>query len=134
MTAAAQRRLLQCVIALAALVPLSAGGAGIVRGPEMLAGVAPPVPIDLDSHYRYLSGLLLGIGLVFAVCIPRIERHGPVVRAAGAIVVAGGLARLLSLLEYGLPGAGHLFGLAMELGVVPLILIWQARVARAFDA
>src|SRR3546814_5889102 len=108
--------------------------AHLVRGPEMLAGGAAPVPLDLDSHCRYLSGLLLGVGLVFAACIPRIERHGPVVRAAGAIVVAGGLARLLSLLEYGLPGAGHLFGLAMELGVVPLILVWQARVARAFDA
>lgn len=134
MSPAAERRLLQIVVALAAVVPLAAGGVGIARGPEMLAGVAAPVPVDLDSHYRYLSGLLLGIGLVFAACIPRIERHGAIIRAVGLVVVAGGLARLLSVLENGLPGAGHVFGLAMELGVVPLILLWQARVARAFDA
>ena len=130
MTSGAERRLLQIVIAVAALVPLAAGAAGVLRGPEMLAGVAAPVAIDLDSHYRYLSGLLLGIGLVFVACIPAIERHGSVVRAAGAVVIAGGLARLFSLWQAGLPGPGHLFGLAMELGVVPAILLWQARIAR----
>ncbi len=134
MTASAERRLLQIVVALAALVPLSAGAAGILLGPGMLAGVAAPVAVDLDSHYRYMSGLLFGIGLVFVACLPGIERHGLVVRAAGAIVIAGGLARLLSLAGVGLPGPGHLFGLAMELGVVPILLLWQARVARRIGA
>lgn len=130
MSPPAERRLLQAAIAVAALVPLAAGGAGIVRGPDMLAGIAGPVPIDLDSHFRYLSGLLFGIGLVFIACIPRIDDRGPIVRAVGAVVVAGGLARLFALIDAGVPGPGHLFGLAMELGVVPVILMWQARVAR----
>ena len=130
MTGAAERRLLQITIAFAALVPLAAGGAGIIVGPEMLAGVSQPLPPDLESHYRYLSGLLFGIGLVFVSCLPRIERRGPIVRAAGAIVIAGGLARLFSLVSVGQPGAGHMFGLVMELGVVPALLLWQARIAR----
>jgi hypothetical protein len=50
----------------------------------------------------------------------------------GAFVIAGGLARALSLVEIGAPSFGHRFGLAMELGVVPLLLLWQARVARRY--
>jgi hypothetical protein len=48
------------------------------------------------------------------------------------MVVAGGLARALSAAQYGWPGEGHRFGFVMELGVVPLLVLWQARVARLF--
>ena len=46
------------------------------------------------------------------------------------LVVAGGLARLLSWVTVGAPSAGHRLGLMMELGVVPLLMLWQARIAR----
>jgi hypothetical protein len=131
-TPRAERRLLQVAVALAALVPLSMGLMSIVRGPEVLAGIVGSVPVDLDSHFRYLSGLLFGIGIAFVALIPRIERQGTIIRALGAVVVVGGLGRLVSLIEAGVPGPGHLFGFAMELGAVPLILLWQARVARRF--
>ncbi|HEX8525565.1 DUF4345 domain-containing protein [Allosphingosinicella sp.] len=127
MTAATERRLLQAALALACLVPLIAGALGIVRGPAFLGGEQPSA--GLDSHFRYLSGLLLGIGIAFAALIPRIERRGPAFRMLGLIVVLGGLARLGSLVVTGMPGPGHLFGLAMELGVLPLLMLWQARVA-----
>ena len=93
------------------LVPLAAGGAGIVRGAAMLKGVHPPLPVDLESHFAYLSGLLLGIGLAFAWCIPAIERRGPVFRALGLIVIVGGLGRLVSLLRVGPPSVAHLAAL-----------------------
>ena len=134
MTREAERRLLQAAVALACLVPLSAGGLGVIESADMLKGVARPLPVDLDSHYRYLSGLLLGLGIGFAACIPGIERMGAVFRTLGLVVVVGGLARLLSLLEAGVPSFGHLFGLAMELGTVPLLMLWQARVARRLEA
>jgi hypothetical protein len=127
-----ERRLLQAAIAAACLVPLVMGAISIARGPEVIRGVIAPEP-DLDSHFRYLSGLLFGIGLSLAACIPRIEANGAVFRLLGLIVILGGLARLVSLLVAGTPGAGHLFGLAMELTVVPLLLVWQARVARKWE-
>ena len=132
MEARTERRLLQAAVGAACLVPLGAGGAGVVESAAMLSGVEAPLPVDLDSHFRYLSGLLLGIGLAFAWCIPRIEARAPLFRGLTFIVVAGGLARLLSLAIFGMPGPGHLFGLAMELGVVPLLALWQARIARRF--
>lgn len=128
-----ERRLLQIAVATACLVPLAAGGTGIIRGAQMIGGVTPPVPTDLDSHFRYLSGLLLGIGLAFAVCIPRIERAGALFAALSAIVVVGGAGRLFSLASDGVPGPGHLFGLAMELGAVPLLLLWQRSLAVRSD-
>jgi hypothetical protein len=128
----AEKRLLQLATALACLVPLGMGAASVLRGAAILKGVAEPIPIDLDSHFRYLSGLLLGIGLAFLACVPRIERHRAVFLTLGGVIVVGGLARLLSLAEAGVPGDGHRFGLVMELLVVPLIVLWQGRVARRF--
>ena len=130
MSPTAEKRLLQAAVAIACLVPLSAGGSGVIESAAMLKGVAAPLPPDLDSHYRYLSGLLLGIGLVFLASLPRIERRGAVFRTLGAVIVVGGAARLVPLLNGTSPSGAHLFALAMELVVVPLIVLWQARVAR----
>jgi len=124
-----ERRLLQIAVAIGCVVPLLAGGTGIVQGPAMLHGIGSAVPADLDSHFRYLSGLLLAIGLGFASCIPGIERKTGRFRLLALLVFIGGLGRLVSLLSGAAPGPGHLFGLAMELGAVPLLVLWQARVA-----
>ena len=132
MTASAERRLLQLAVALGCLVPFALGGIGIVESAAMLRGVEDPLPIDLDSHFRYLSGLLLGVGIGFAACIHRIETRGAIFRALCVVVVVGGLARLISLIDLGTPSAGHVGGLAMELGAVPVLALWQARVARRF--
>ncbi|HEX8213956.1 MAG TPA: DUF4345 domain-containing protein [Allosphingosinicella sp.] len=134
MKAETEKRLLQACVALACFVPLSAGSWGVIEGAGALRGLQSPVPVDLDSHYRYLSGLLLGIGIGFVACIPNIERKGLLFRALGLIVLVGGLSRLLSLVEAGTPGPGHQFGLVMELVTVPLLALWQLRVERRFTS
>ena len=127
-----EKRLLQGVLALACLVPLSAGTTGMVEGAAWLNHA--PVPADLDSHFRYMSGIFAGVGIAFASCIPAIETRGPRLRMLVGFVVLGGLARLLSLVEIGAPGFGHRFGLVMELGVTPLIALWQAGFAQRYFA
>ncbi|HEX8309619.1 MAG TPA: DUF4345 domain-containing protein [Allosphingosinicella sp.] len=124
-----ERRLLQVAVALGCVIPLLAGGSGMIEGPGFLHGVGSDVPPDLDSHFRYLSGLLFAIGLAFASCIPGIEQKTGRFRLLALLVFIGGLGRLLGLLSAGVPGTGHVFGLAMELGTVPLLVLWQARVA-----
>ncbi len=128
-----ERRALQVVVAVLALVPLSAGLQGVIEGPAATLGdpAAGPRPVDLDSHYRYLSGLLLGLGLLFLSCIPGIERKGTRFRLAAAVVFVGGLGRALSLALHGAPTWPHLVGLGLELAVVPALAVWQARVARS---
>lgn len=132
MKAETEKRLLQACVALACIVPFMAGGSGVIESAGGTQGVPSPIPIDLDSHFRYLSGLLLGLGFAFAICIPNIERKGLLFRTLGLIVVVGGLSRLLSLIDAGTPSFGHQFGLVMELVTVPLLVLWQVRVAKRF--
>ena len=130
LTPAFERRLLQVAIAAAGFVPVGAGLTGALLGGGMTGDEAHGV--DLDSHVRYLSGLLLGIGLAFWEAIPQIEQHMRRVRLLTAIVALGGLMRLIGILTVALPGAPMILGLAMELAVTPLICLWQARVARLY--
>jgi len=121
--------LLQLSVTVCSLVPILAGGAGLVLGPALVdAGFVDGR--DLDSHFRYLSGLLLGIGLAYAASVPGIERHRTRFLMLCAFVVLGGLGRLLALLLNGVPSPVMLAALAMELVVTPLLTYWQGRVAR----
>ena len=123
-----ERNALQTVVMVACLIPILTGIHGVLRVAAMFH--LAPVPPDLDSHFRYLSGIFLMLGFAFASTVPAIERQGPRFRLLGAMVVMGGLARALSWATVGAPGTGHRLGLVMELVVVPLLMLWQARVAR----
>ena len=126
-----ERRLLQAAIALGCLSPLYFGLRGVIEGPAMLAGVAPgQAPPDLLSHYRFLSGLFLGLGLVLLSCLTAIERRTMRFRWTCAAIVTGGLARAFGMMAGDAPSAAHHVALAAELGLVPLLLLWQRRVAR----
>ena len=123
-----ERRALQWAVLLAGMVPVSAGLAGVLLGVSLLATAAPGS--DMDSHFRYLSGLLLAIGLAFWSQIRGIERHGAAFHLLGGIVVLGGLARLVGVILAGPPSMPMLATLGMELGVTPLLCLWQRRIAR----
>lgn len=121
-----EKRLLQLAILVGGFVPVSAGLDGALRGTRFL-GQWPGQAAD--SHFRYLSGLLLGIGLVLWGCIPTIERRTIIVRTMTLIVVIGGLARLYGWIIAGDPGPIR-WALGMELVVTPLLCLWQTRIAR----
>ncbi len=125
------KRLLQIIVAVLALVPVGIGTIGLIDGPRFLRGVET-VPVDLDSHFRYLSGIFLMLGITFWACMPSIERKTVLFQMAGSLVIVGGLGRLLSLLQAGSPSQGHLIGLGLELVVVPVLMMWQAQLARAY--
>jgi hypothetical protein len=88
--------------------------------------------VSADSHFRYLSGLLLGIGLLFWSTTPAIEEKTGRFRLLALIVFIGGLGRLLGLVLTGVPSLYMLGGLALELVVTPIIALWQTRVANAY--
>ena len=121
-------RALQYAVAIAGLVPVGAGLAGLLEGPS-LAQPEIATLVSLDSHFRYLSGLLLGIGVAFWCLIPDITANGRAFRTLTAIVVLGGIGRALGLALHGATSAPMLVGLAMELVVTPALCLWQARVA-----
>ena len=112
MTPSLHRRLLRAAVALAALVLVSAGLVGVMLGPAML----------------------LGIGLAFWWMLPAIERQGKRFRLLGFVVVVGGVGRLIGLGVQGDPGLAGWLALAMELGVTPLLCLWQWHVERVSAA
>jgi hypothetical protein len=122
-----ETKLLQLAVAVCGGAPVAAGLAGALFGPAMLdqAGGA-----GLDSHYRYLSGLLLAIGLAYWSAIPRIELAGSRFALLTLIVVCGGFFRALGLLVTGPSDPWMVAALAMELVITPALYLWQQRVAR----
>lgn len=132
-----ERRALQAVLALLSMIPLL--GLGIVwsRGTEFfLHGGVGAIPNALDNQLRYLAGVYAGAvtgGLWWA--IPRVEERGAVVALAAGAVFLGGLGRCISLAAVGHPGDSTMVGgLALELGVAPLLVLWQRRIARSVRA
>jgi Domain of unknown function (DUF4345) len=122
-----ERRLLQISVAIAGLVPVAGGMAGVLLGPAVLGQRTLGA---FDSHFRYLSGLLAAIGVAYWTTIPDIESEGARFSLLTIIVVAGGFSRALGMLIAGPPGAAMSAALVMELVVTPLLYLWQARVQR----
>ncbi len=117
-----ERRRLQIAVAVAAGVPVGSGMWGV------LAGVGAPGAFA-DSQYRYLSALLLGVGLSFWAMLPTIEKRRWAFRMLIGIVVLGGMARLGAFLASG--GSQAIWAaLAMELVVAPILCLWRERVER----
>lgn len=117
MSPALERRLLQVAIALGGIVPVYGGVMGATG------------QLSESGHFRYLSGLLLGIGLTFWAMIPTLERRGEVFRALAVIVVIGGAARAAAIIERG-GDLDDYFPLVMEVAVAPLLALWRERVER----
>ena len=124
-----EKKLLQQAVGLAAIVPIAAGLYGVLFGQAL---TNENVSISGDSHFRYLSGLLLAIGLCFWSTIPAIEEKTDRFRLLTVLVVLGGLARLLGLALTGIPSLVMLGGLVMELVVTPVLCLWQTRVANRY--
>jgi hypothetical protein len=123
-----ERRMLQFAVFVAAWIPIAAGLAGVLDGPRMLHGASAGAP-DLESHFRYLSGLLLGIGIAYMATIRSIERHSSLFLALSGVVIVGGLSRLAFAVGHGGQTLSHQLALVMELVVVPALLLWQRRIA-----
>ena len=119
--------MLQTVIFIAACVPIVAGVGGMIAGTSAFPS---SVDVSLDSHFRYLSGLLCGLGLSFWILLPTIERQTATVRALTFMVVVGGFARLISMAFVATPSLPMQLALLMELIVTPLLCLWQTRIAR----
>jgi hypothetical protein len=90
--------MLRTTIWLACCVPVLAGLAGCLAGTAFLGSAGPPA---VDSDLRYLSGLLPGIGIVFAWAA--LEHRAWVFDILVPIVALGGVPRLLGLALAGLP-------------------------------
>jgi Domain of unknown function (DUF4345) len=121
-----ERKLLQIAFAIAGLVLVGFGLAGVFFGADFadLSG-----NVVMDSYFRFLKGMLLAIGLIYWSSIPAIERHGERISLVTFILVLGAVPRLIAVIGYGVPTIGILISLAGELIFAPLLWLWQQHAA-----
>jgi len=121
-----ERKLLQIAFALAGLVLIVFGLAGVFFGADFadLSG-----HMVMDSYFRFLKGMLLAIGLIYWSSLADIERHGERISLVTFILVLGAVPRLIAVIGHGVPTIGILISLAGELIFAPLLWLWQRHVA-----
>lgn len=124
------RRALQVVLAVLATVAVASGLAGMLLDPAVLPG-AQAVDATVDSEYRFVNAFWFGAGVLVWWAVLRVERATVVLRLTLGAAFLGGLARLLAAAASGWPHPVFLGVLAVELLVVPCMLLWQSRVAAA---
>lgn len=124
-----ERKLLQQTVAIVATLPVAVGLYGVLFGPAL---TGEGLSISTESHFRYLSGLLLGIGVCFWSTLPGIETKTGRFRLLALLVVIGGLSRLIGLALTGLPSLLMVGSLIVELVVTPVLCLWQTRVANRY--
>ena len=122
MVATAHRNALRLCVCFVGAVPVVGGAWGVI---ESLGGVSA---WSVD-HYRYLSGLLLAIGLGFWSTVPNIERRTQRFRLLTGLVAIGGLCRLLGVALGDPLTVPVVVTLALELAVTPLLCLWQGQIS-----
>lgn len=90
------------------------------------AGFADPM---VDNVFRFFSALWFGVGVFFILFVRDLDRYKPAMIALLCIVILGGLGRVLSIWQYGLPdhpmGITLIFlGLLAEVIISPVMLWW----------
>lgn len=122
------KRGLQMVLGALSLIPLLVASLGLLFGAGRFIPEEVITP-GFDSHYRYITGYYLSLTLFTWWVIPNIERHMIPLRIVSAAIFMGGVGRLVSMLEVGLPGPVMVGFTVFEL-LFPLVLLWQARLPK----
>ena len=126
MATSLQRISLKIAVGLTAIVPLTNGILGILKGPSMIERTSR-YSLALDSHYRYMSGLPLGLGILLLRSLSKIEYDGSDLYRVTFLIFVGGLGRLYGLFRIGYDRNSILLTVS-ELFVLPLLCICQNRI------
>jgi hypothetical protein len=122
---------LQIVTAILAAIPVATGLISMsgINDP-LYASAALPANTLLDSNLRFFGGVWLGLGITMYWIIPKIEQQTNLFRALWGMIFAGGIGRIISMLVLGLPPIPFVGFALLEILGAPLLILWQARVAR----
>ena len=121
-----------------ALLPLLTGLMDIVVGPSAWQGIgvglseAGFADAVLDSQVRFLGTMWLGYGVLLLVCLRNIHKYAGILQGAFLFVFLGGIGRVISIVQAGMPAANPgygfiIFALVIELVLMPLLMLWCYR-------
>ena len=112
------------------LVPLFLGGTGVMFGAMEHAG-GEAVAAALDSQYRYLAGVYVAVGTMILWSAADVKGRASLFRFAMLGWLLGGLARIVSWMTVGEPADWQVSGIAVELIVPAVMILWQRRMVQS---
>ncbi len=130
-------KLFTVVIYILAVICLITGASDFLGGLSNLkgmganlseAGFADPIT---DNVLRFFAGIWIGVGVLFVLFLRDLERYKPAMLTLMGIVFLGGIGRIISIMQHGMPdnpigSAVITVGLIVEIGLMPLLAWWLA--------
>lgn len=122
------RRALQITMLVVAAVPLALGTMSFVFGAGQFL---PPeqVTASLDNQIRFYAVWFTVVFFLTIWCVRNLDIAGPVMRIMFITMALGGVARLFSISQMGLPDPPMIGAAVVEIGVLAFIP-WHAAVLR----
>ena len=116
---------LQIILGTLSLIPMIVSILGITQGtarfiPESL------IAATFDSHYRYITGYYFSLSFIVWWIIPNIEKHTILLKIIFGGIFLGGIGRLFSMFQVGIPQPPDIGFTVLEL-LLPLLCIWQGK-------
>jgi hypothetical protein len=112
------------------VVGLFIAGTGLLEavvGPALLPG-DQQATASVDSNYRFFAVSWMALGVALLMAVNKIEESTNVIRGVSAVVFAGGIVRIISLVVDGEPHMMIYALLAVELVAPPLLVLWHNRI------
>ena len=122
------RRGLQITMVVVAAIPLALGIMNLIGGATAFVP-SEHVNANLDNMLRFYAVWFTAVFFLTIWCVRNLDIAGPVMRIMFFVMAAGGLARVFSMTQVGLPDPPMLGATAVELGVL-LFIPWHAAVMR----
>lgn len=122
------RRRLQWALATSAALPTLTGVREVLLGSHGAPGGPGDVSATIDGELRYANVFKMAVGPVIWSQLNKAE-SSPWVTAALGTIFLGGAARLLSWQQRGKPHPISVVAIGIEIGLVPVLIVWQRRVA-----
>lgn len=122
------RRGLQIAMVVVAAVPLVLGLMNLMGG---AGAFVPPEHINanLDNMLRFYAVWFTAVFFLTLWCVLNLDIAGPVMRIMFIVMALGGVARLYSITQVGIPDVPMLIAAGVEIGVLAFIP-WHAAVVR----
>jgi len=131
------------IIYFLALIALATGAMDLfhgVRSQEALGanltaqGFQDPM---LDNVFRFFAAVWFGLGLQLIYFVRDLPRYKPALMLLLGVIALGGVARLISMAQFGLPeataGRTIIFaGLFAELIMAPMLMVWLSRMKLSY--
>jgi hypothetical protein len=123
------RRLFQGFLALVGVIAIGISLAHLAVGPEAIVGGSAVNPTS-DGEDRFYAGLFGCYGVALLWCARSVERKQVYVNVLAAVLLVGGIGRLVALIVVGPPDPFFVAMLLLELVLPPLMVLAAKRVAQ----